>query len=102
MPHLPGGRALPPGGPLRDPDSELGPRGHLTARDQAAGSQRGEKRRGPSPGVPPGVRRCGVYSVSPKVLDAFLGWLATRKSHGTVVKTMRDAVGAKYRPLPRQ
>jgi peptidoglycan/xylan/chitin deacetylase (PgdA/CDA1 family) len=45
---------------------------------------------------------CGVYSVSPKILDEFLGWLATRKSHGTVVKTMRDAVGAKYRPLPRQ
>jgi peptidoglycan/xylan/chitin deacetylase (PgdA/CDA1 family) len=45
---------------------------------------------------------CGVYSVSPRILDEFLGWLATRKSHGTVVKTMSDAVGAKYRPLPRQ
>jgi peptidoglycan/xylan/chitin deacetylase (PgdA/CDA1 family) len=45
---------------------------------------------------------CGVYSVSPKILDEFLGWLSTRKSHGTVVKTMRDAVGAKYRSLPRQ
>jgi peptidoglycan/xylan/chitin deacetylase (PgdA/CDA1 family) len=45
---------------------------------------------------------CGVYSVPPKILDEFLGWLATRKSHGTVVKTMHDALGAKYRPLPSQ
>ncbi|MDP9860746.1 MULTISPECIES: polysaccharide deacetylase family protein [Streptosporangium] len=44
---------------------------------------------------------CGVYSVSPETLDDFLGWLAGRKAHGTVVRTMHDAVGARYRPMPR-
>ncbi|MFF0573590.1 polysaccharide deacetylase family protein [Streptosporangium saharense] len=36
---------------------------------------------------------CGLYSVSPKVLDGFLAWLAARKGRGTVVMTLRDAVG---------
>ncbi|MER5318544.1 polysaccharide deacetylase family protein [Streptosporangium roseum] len=45
---------------------------------------------------------CGLYSVSPKVLDEFLGWLAARESHGTVVKTLHDAVGARYRPVPAE
>ncbi|MFF0310112.1 polysaccharide deacetylase family protein [Streptosporangium sp. NPDC004379] len=43
---------------------------------------------------------CGDYSVSPKLLEDFLGWLATRKSHGTVVRPLGEAVGARYRPLP--
>ncbi|MGV9595881.1 polysaccharide deacetylase family protein [Streptosporangium sandarakinum] len=44
---------------------------------------------------------CGDYSVSPKLLEDFLGWLATRESHGTVVRPLGEAVGARYRPLPR-
>lgn len=43
---------------------------------------------------------CGVYSVSPRTLDDFLGWLVSRKAHGTVVKTLQDAIGARYRPVP--
>ncbi|MFF4411100.1 polysaccharide deacetylase family protein [Streptosporangium sp. NPDC001559] len=38
---------------------------------------------------------CGVYSVSSKVLDGFLAWLAARERRGTVVMTLRDAVGAR-------
>ncbi|WP_189245928.1 polysaccharide deacetylase family protein [Streptosporangium pseudovulgare] len=44
---------------------------------------------------------CGDYSVSPKLLEDFLGWLATRGSHGTAVRPLGEAVGARYRPLPR-
>ncbi|GAA3428614.1 hypothetical protein GCM10018953_57970 [Streptosporangium nondiastaticum] len=44
---------------------------------------------------------CGDYSASPKLLEDFLGWLATRESHGTVVLPLGEAVGARYRPLPR-
>ncbi|MBB2909909.1 peptidoglycan/xylan/chitin deacetylase (PgdA/CDA1 family) [Streptosporangium becharense] len=43
---------------------------------------------------------CGLYSTSPKTMNAFLDWLVTRKARGTVVKTLQDAVGARFRPLP--
>ncbi|MEV8635903.1 polysaccharide deacetylase family protein [Streptosporangium sp. NPDC051023] len=43
---------------------------------------------------------CGVYSVPPKVMNEFLDWLAARGTRGTVVKTLEEAVGARYRPLP--
>ena len=34
---------------------------------------------------------CGLYSVTPERLNGFLGWLAARKSRGTVVKTLQSA-----------
>ncbi|MEV7005931.1 polysaccharide deacetylase family protein [Streptosporangium sp. NPDC051022] len=43
---------------------------------------------------------CGLYSVSPKVLNEFLDWLAARETRGTVVRPLRDALNARYRPLP--
>ncbi|MFJ2031222.1 polysaccharide deacetylase family protein [Streptosporangium sp. NPDC087985] len=45
---------------------------------------------------------CGVYSVSPGTLNEFLDWLASRKAHGTVVRTLHDAIGARYLPLPSE
>ncbi|GAA2865929.1 hypothetical protein GCM10010517_25320 [Streptosporangium fragile] len=45
---------------------------------------------------------CGVYSTSPKTMNQFLDWLATRKAHGTIVRTLQDAVGARYRPVPAE
>lgn len=44
---------------------------------------------------------CGLYSVTPERMNRFLDWLASRKPHGTVVKTLQSAIGARYRPLPR-
>ncbi|MFI6508310.1 polysaccharide deacetylase family protein [Streptosporangium sp. NPDC050855] len=43
---------------------------------------------------------CGLYSVTPERMNDFLGWLKDRRSRGTVVKTLKDAVGARHRPLP--
>ncbi|WP_329090932.1 MULTISPECIES: polysaccharide deacetylase family protein [unclassified Streptosporangium] len=45
---------------------------------------------------------CGLYSTTPRLLGQFLDWLVTRKPHGTVVRTLQSAVGARYRPLPGQ
>ncbi len=45
---------------------------------------------------------CGLYSTTPKLLGQFLDWLVSRKAHGTVVRTLQSAVGARYRALPRQ
>ncbi|MGC5012772.1 polysaccharide deacetylase family protein [Streptosporangium sp. DT93] len=43
---------------------------------------------------------CGLYSVTPRRLNDFLGWLKDRRSRGTVVKPLKDAIGARHRPLP--
>ncbi|MEU4829106.1 polysaccharide deacetylase family protein [Streptosporangium sp. NPDC023615] len=43
---------------------------------------------------------CGLYSVPPRRMNDFLVWLKDRRSRGTVVKTLKDAVGARHRPLP--
>ncbi len=43
---------------------------------------------------------CGVYAVSPKIMNDFLDWLAGRKARGTVVRTLQESLGARYRPLP--
>ncbi len=45
---------------------------------------------------------CGLYSTTPELMGRFLDWLVSRKAHGTVVRTLQSAVGARYRPLPRQ
>ncbi|MEU8378373.1 polysaccharide deacetylase family protein [Streptosporangium sp. NPDC048865] len=42
---------------------------------------------------------CGLYSTTPELLGQFLDWLVSRKSHGTVVRTLQSAVGARYRPM---
>ncbi|GIH90030.1 polysaccharide deacetylase family protein [Planobispora siamensis] len=44
---------------------------------------------------------CGWYSNSPEDVEEFLGWLASRKSRGTVVKTMAEAIGGPLRPMPK-
>ncbi|GGK73786.1 hypothetical protein Ppa06_34550 [Planomonospora parontospora subsp. parontospora] len=43
---------------------------------------------------------CGQYSIAPERLEEFLVWLEKRRSRGTVVRTVAQAVGAKPGPLP--
>ncbi|GGS60680.1 hypothetical protein GCM10010156_19260 [Planobispora rosea] len=43
---------------------------------------------------------CGLYSTPPERLGEFLDWLASRKSRGTVVRTMAEVAGGKPRPAP--
>jgi peptidoglycan/xylan/chitin deacetylase (PgdA/CDA1 family) len=42
---------------------------------------------------------CGPLSISRSEFRAFVRWLAARASHGTVVETMRQALGSHLRPL---
>ncbi len=48
------------------------------------------------------AKGCGSYSVRTKVLDQFLGWLATRERRGTAVRTIADVTGGKVRPVPAE
>jgi hypothetical protein len=41
-----------------------------------------------------------IFSVSPATLGQFLDWLAKRKSHGTVVRTLGEIVGGEVQPAP--
>ncbi|RKT82426.1 Polysaccharide deacetylase [Saccharopolyspora antimicrobica] len=44
---------------------------------------------------------CGSLSISPRVLDQFASWLATREANGTVVRTVDQVVGGESGPLVR-
>lgn len=40
----------------------------------------------------------GTYTISPATLTSFLDWLSNRNAQGTVVKTVREAMGTTFTP----
>jgi len=41
-----------------------------------------------------------TYSIKPETLNSFLDWLQARQANGTVVKTVREAIGTSTPPVP--